>query len=250
MQRHARSAVVPVQPMEVSMNPRLLLAGTAACAVLFASFAHAQSTTTDPGFVPGTGQINPGHALQPPPTTPAAPIANPADVRAALLMPDPETISLGEDPNAGGKAQPVTTGKGITSGEQPGPIASTMQTKPAKFSHRNDVIDHMPTMGMPLRLDEKQRQQIFQAITSEKTPDLQTCRRRALRRGGADPPIAGQHSRHPRPRFPRLHEKQGEGLLSVDQNSRPDRGGYSGRQVGHSRSARSALKMTATSMTS
>ncbi|HEV2630107.1 MAG TPA: hypothetical protein VGV41_15850 [Pseudolabrys sp.] len=172
MQRHARSAVGPVQPMEVSMNPRPLLAGTVACAVLFASFAHAQSTTTDPGFVPDTGQINPGHALQPPPTTPPAPIANPADVRAALLMPDPGTISLGEDPNAGGKAQPATTGKSVTSGEQPGPIASTMQTKPAKFSHRNDVIDHMPTMGMPLRLDEKQRQQIFQAITSEKTSEI------------------------------------------------------------------------------
>lgn len=150
------------------MIRRSLFAGTVAFGVAFAAPTHAQ--TTQPGFVPGTGQINPGGAPHPPSATPAPPIADHEAVRAALLMPDPGTISTGEQPNTSGKPQPETTGKGITAGEAPGPIASTMQTKPAKFSHRNDVIDHTPTMAMPFRLDDAQRKQIVQAVMSESTP--------------------------------------------------------------------------------
>ena len=148
------------------MVARTLLLGTAALAVLLtAPLAHAQ----DKGFNPDTGQINQGAAHLPPAPTPPIPRANQEDVRAALLMPNPGTISLGEEPNAGGTPQPQTSGKGITSGEQPGPIASQLQTKPAKFSHRNDAIDHTPTMGMPFKLDPQQRQQIVQAVMAEKT---------------------------------------------------------------------------------
>ena len=155
------------------MIVRTLLASTVAVGTLLAAVSHAQDRpTTQPGFVPDTGQINSGHAPQPPSASPSRPIADPAEVRAALMMPDPGTISLGEDPNAGGAPQLATTGKGITGGEQPGPIGSTMQTKPAKFSRRNALIDHTPTMAMPLRLDEAQRQQIVQAIASEKEPAL------------------------------------------------------------------------------
>ena len=154
------------------MSTRLLLAAAIACATLYASLAYAESTSSsDPGFVPDTGQINPGTA--PHPWSAAAgplPIAEPAEVRAALLMPDPGTISLGEQAAANGKAQPETTGKGNASGEQPGPIGSTMQTKPAKFSHRNDVLDHTLTMGTPLLLDAQQRKQVFQAVMAQKTP--------------------------------------------------------------------------------
>jgi hypothetical protein len=156
--------------MEIRMLPRILLTGTLALgAVLTAPLAHSQ----DRGSVPQTGQINPGAAHQPPSAKPPAPIADREEVRAALMMPDPGTISLGEQPNTSGKAQPETTGKGITSVEQPGPIASTLQTKPAKFSHRNDAIDHTPVMGMPFKLDAQQRQRVFQAVMSNDTPSAE-----------------------------------------------------------------------------
>ena len=140
-------------------------------ALLAAAPGQAQNNavTQDPGFVPNTGQINPGGAPKVPSAKPSQPIPDREEIRAALMMPDPGTISTGEQPNAGGTPQPATTGKGITDVEEPGPIGSTMQTKPAKFSHRNDVIDHTPIMGMPLKLDEQQRQQIFQTIMDDKT---------------------------------------------------------------------------------
>jgi hypothetical protein len=157
--------------MEIRMLPRILLITTLALGTaLTCPLAHAQ----DRGFVPNTGQINPGAAHQPPSATPPTPIADREEVRAALMMPDPGTISLGEPPNTSGKAQPETTGKGITSGEEAGPIGSTLQTKPAKFSHRNDAIDHTPTMGMPFKLDAQQRQRIFQAVMSEDAPSAET----------------------------------------------------------------------------
>ena len=148
------------------MRPHPLLISTLALgAVLAAPLAHSQ----DKGFVPGTGQINEGAAHLPPAPTPPIPRANQEDVRAALLMPNQGTISLGEEPNASGTPQPQTTGKGLTSGEQAGPIASQLQTKPAKFSHRNDAIDHTPIMGMPFKLDAQQRQQIVQAVMADKS---------------------------------------------------------------------------------
>jgi hypothetical protein len=42
-----------------------------------------------------------------------------------------------------------------------------MQTKPAKFSHRNDVIDHSPTMAMPFPFNAQERQQIFKAVMAD-----------------------------------------------------------------------------------
>lgn len=149
------------------MVPRILLIGTLSLGTaLTAPFAHSQ----DRGSASQTGQINSGTAHQPPSATPPQPIADPEDVRAALMMPDPGTISLGEQPNTSGKAQPETTGQGITSVEQPGPIGSTLQTMPAKFSHRNDAIDHTPIMGMPFKLDAQQRQKIFQAVMADDAP--------------------------------------------------------------------------------
>lgn len=159
------------------MLPRTLLLGTVALAALLnAPLAYSDNTpaTADKGFVPGTGQINQGAAHLPPAPTPPIPRANQEDVRAALLMQNPGAISLGEEPNASGTPQPETTGKGLTSGEQAGPIGSQLQTKPAKFSHRNDAIDHTPIMGMPFKLDAQQRQQIAQAVMAEKTEGAAT----------------------------------------------------------------------------
>jgi hypothetical protein len=131
--------------------------------------SQTNAATGGGGLNADTGQINSGGAKPVPSSTPSAPIAGLEDVRAALLMQDPGTISVGEAPDAAGKAQPQTTGQGITAGEVPGPIGSTLQTKPAKFSHRNDAIDHTPIMGMPFPLDAQQRQRVFQAVMADNT---------------------------------------------------------------------------------
>ncbi len=149
---------------------RTSLLGAAALATLLSAPAYSEDkpATADKGFNPGTGQINQGAAHLPPAPTPPTPLADRKDVRAALLTPDPGTISVGEQPDASGKPQPETTAKGITNVEEAGPIGSTMQTKPAKFSHRNDAIDHTPIMGMPFKLDAQQRQHIVQAVIAQK----------------------------------------------------------------------------------
>jgi hypothetical protein len=152
------------------MFSRTILAATvAAGSLLLVHSAQSQNNVSNGNgaFNPGTGQINSGGDKVVPSAKPSAPIPNAKDVRAALLMQDPGTISLGEQPNPAGKAPPETTGQGITSGEGPGPIGSTMQTKPAKFSHRNDTIDHSPTMAMPFPLKPEQRQQIFKAAMAD-----------------------------------------------------------------------------------
>jgi hypothetical protein len=150
------------------------MATAALGALLIAAPAQSQKdpATHQEGFSPGTGQINTGSAKAVPSARPDSPIPSREEIRDALMVKDPGTISAGEDQDASGKPQPETTGKGLTSGEGPGPIGSTMQTKPAKFSHRNDVIDHTPIMGMPILLDAQQRQQLFQAVMSDKTQPM------------------------------------------------------------------------------
>jgi hypothetical protein len=145
------------------------MATVAAGALLLIQPAQPQNNLANGNgaFNAGTGQINSGGDKGVPSAKPSAPIPGHEEIRAALLMQDPGTISLGEQANAAGKPQPATTGQGITSGEGRGPIASTMQTKPAKFSHRNDVIDHSTTMGMPFPLDAQQRQKIFKAVMAD-----------------------------------------------------------------------------------
>ena len=50
-----------------------------------------------------------------------------------------------------------------------GPIGSFGQTIPAKFSKRNDILDHVPTMAIPLPLTQEQRKQIYDAVMAEKS---------------------------------------------------------------------------------
>ena len=50
-----------------------------------------------------------------------------------------------------------------------GPIGSTSQTMPSKLSERNDILDRMPTMAMPLPLSEQDRQKIYQAVMADKS---------------------------------------------------------------------------------
>jgi hypothetical protein len=155
-------------------------------ALVQAAWAEDPSSTLNPGFVPNTGQINPGHAAQPWSAAPALPQAQqPAqeDARAALMMPDNGAPSAGQGNQAGQASQ---TGPGNqagqggqqgapsqNSGAQSGPIGSTVQTMPAKFSKRNDLLDHMPMMAWPLPLNEQQRAQIYQAVMNDKSQPVE-----------------------------------------------------------------------------
>src|SRR5262249_8953577 len=183
------------------MTGRNLTVATAALATasllcVAAARAADPSAATQPGFVPASGQINPGHAAQPWSAAPPLPQdQQPAqeDARAALMMPDNGAPSAGRGggqatgqatppaPNGGGQStsgQPSggqstgdnasnTTG---TSGGPAGPIGATLQTMPAKFSHRNDLLDHMPMMALPLPLNAQQRQHIYQGVMRDKAP--------------------------------------------------------------------------------
>ena len=180
------------------MKDRILIAATVALAAaspIFVATACAAdpSADTQPGFVPDTGQINPGNAAQPWSNAPPLPHdQQPAqeEARAALMSPDNGAPSAGQSAGqepvqgaAQGAAQatpPVPNGGGQPSGGNapgaapsagpPGPIGATIQTMPAKFSHRNDVLDHMPVMAWPLALNAQQRQQIYQAVMADKLP--------------------------------------------------------------------------------
>ncbi|HZP78726.1 MAG TPA: hypothetical protein VFB45_21495 [Pseudolabrys sp.] len=80
------------------------------------------------------------------------------------------------------KAAPVGDAKAGAPGETPvpdpdeaaaapapgqGPIGATDQTMPAKFSSRNDKLDHLPIMALPLPFSDAQKQQIAQAVRKD-----------------------------------------------------------------------------------
>src|SRR5690242_10571888 len=183
------------------MTGRMFMAAaalaTAAPLLIAAAQAADPSAPAQPGVVPATGQINPGHA--PAPWSAAAPLpqdAQPAqeDARAALMMPDNGAPSAGQSAGQGpaqgtsqgtsqappppaNAGQPggtdITGSAGVNGGATAapsGPIGATIQTMPAKFSKRNDVLDHMPIAAWPLPLNEEQRRQIYQAVMADKSP--------------------------------------------------------------------------------
>jgi hypothetical protein len=96
------------------------------------------------------------------------------------MMPDNGAPSAGQA-SQGNQAnqvnQPNQDGQQATpsqnSSAQSGPIGSTVQTMPAKFSKRNDLLDHMPMMAWPLPLNEQQRQQIYQAVMNDKSQPVE-----------------------------------------------------------------------------
>jgi hypothetical protein len=157
--------------------------GTALAAVLAVSSMstiHAEDGTTvptNPGFVPSSGQINPGITLQAPSqSADIAKVPTPDDARAALMTPVSKQPSTGD-------ASAATTGTGAlqpgaqnassaaTTSEPPpsGPIGSVGETIPAKFSKRNDILDHVPIMAIPLPLTDEQRKQIYDAVMADKS---------------------------------------------------------------------------------
>jgi Spy/CpxP family protein refolding chaperone len=157
--------------------PAAVLA-TATAVAIVAAQASDRSPTVDPGFVPNTGQINPGHAAEPwSDAPPQAPQPSQEEARAALMMPDNGAPSAGPGSTpAPNGAEQLTTGSTSASttaaapASSPGPIGATTQTMPAKFSQRNDVLDRVPTTAWPLPLNEEQRRQIFNSVMADGSP--------------------------------------------------------------------------------
>ncbi|HMF23090.1 MAG TPA: hypothetical protein VKG24_13320 [Pseudolabrys sp.] len=130
---------------------------------------------TNPGYVPNTGQINPGTAQQP--SSQSTDFTNnptPEEVRAALMAPISRQPSTGDASTTTGSAAagtPQTQDANVNaaSSEPPpsGPIGSFGQTIPAKFSKRNDTLDHVPVMALPLPLNDEQRKKIYDAVMAD-----------------------------------------------------------------------------------
>ena len=142
---------------------------------------HAEDAL-NPGFVPNTGQINPGMPPQSSSqsTTPGNRPTQ-EEVRAALMAPISKQPSTGDtsasttgkgslDVNAG-SPEPGNANASIEPSPS-GPIGSFGQTIPAKFSTRNDILDHVPTMAIPLPLNAAQRKQIYDAVMADKSPSV------------------------------------------------------------------------------
>lgn len=149
----------------------LLLAGALACAVGL-SVAGAEENATNPGSNTGS------QVLAPSQPSGIRAIPTPEEAQAALREPVSIQPSAGGQQASGGKPPPgLTTGSSgagnantTVSNEPPpsGPIGAIGQTMPAKFSKRNDILDRAPIMAFPLDLSDQQRQQIYQAVMSDK----------------------------------------------------------------------------------
>jgi hypothetical protein len=151
----------------------VLAGGLLAAATLGVTSVAAQDSYTkeaDPGFVPNTGQINPGVPEQGASQSHEAIVLTPQQrARRALMAPISTLPSAGDTP-ASNAQPPAATGGNVNAAPPPsGPIGSIGQTIPAKFSARNSTLDHVPTMAWPLRLNDQQQRQIFQAVMADNT---------------------------------------------------------------------------------
>jgi hypothetical protein len=182
--------------MTHSQHPLMLATALAAgLAVLTAPAggpARADENTPaaiDPGFVPDTGQINRGFDPPVPSAAPASrPIPTPEQARAALMSPDPLQTAAGQSPA-------TTTGLAASGDtQQQGPIGATVQTMPAKFSERNDILDRVPIMAWPLLLSDQQRQQIYQAVMADQAQPVADADKLALSSAlSTDQALNGMH---------------------------------------------------------
>jgi len=134
-----------------------LIAAVALSALAGASLA-AEPRDTESG-----AKINPGQATQPPSGAPSG-----------------SMTQSGSGTDVQNKAAPVGDAKAGAAGETPipnpdeakaalapsesGPIGATRQTMPAKFSERNDKLDHLPIMAAPLPLSDEQKRKIVDAV--------------------------------------------------------------------------------------
>lgn len=162
-------------------NRFLLPFATSVAAVLIATSigvsngAEPGTGPTNPGLAAGTGQINTG--VEPHPgsqSNQADNIPTPDEARSALMAPISRQPSTGDASAAttgtGAQVTPGTPDSTANTGTEPppsGPIGSFGQTIPAKFSKRNDILDHVPTMAIPLPLSDQQRKQIYDAVMAD-----------------------------------------------------------------------------------
>jgi hypothetical protein len=199
--------------------PAAVLA-TATAVAIVAAQASDRSPTVDPGFVPNTGQINPGHAAEPwSDALPRAPQPSQEEARAALMMPDNGAPSAGPGSTpAPNGAEQLTTGSTSASttaaapASSPGPIGATTQTMPAKFSQRNDVLDRVPTTAWPLPLNEEQRRQIFNSVMADGSPPAagaQTWQFAIIRTDARSASAARSCGRYGRTARAAIRERQG-----------------------------------------
>ena len=162
-------------------NRYSLWLGTALAAVLAVSSMgtiraeDGAAVPTNRGFVPNFGQINPGITLQAPSQSPDfAKIPTPDEARAALITPVSKQPSTGDalaaTTGTGAQERQGTQNTSAANDPPPsGPIGSVGETIPAKFSKRNDVLDHVPIMAIPLPLTDEQRKQIYDAVMADKS---------------------------------------------------------------------------------
>lgn len=94
----------------------------------------------------------------------------------------PGGSSEGRQPsNTAGTVPPETTGArpaDSPADTRPGPIGATGQTMPSTISQRNEILDRVPIMAMPLALTEPERQRIYETVMADKsrqpTPDAES----------------------------------------------------------------------------
>ena len=83
--------------------------------------------------------------------------------------------TAGSAPNSDAVKSSAPTGPtaaGATAAAEPapsGPIGSFGDTLPAKYSQRNDILDRVPIMALPLPLTDQQRKQIYDAVMADKS---------------------------------------------------------------------------------
>jgi len=93
------------------------------------------------------------------------------------MAPVSTKISVGESggglpvaPSTTGAAQKGAAPAGNAATQSPtGPIGAIGATMPAKFSQRNDTLDRVPIMALPLPLSEQDRKTIYRAVMADKT---------------------------------------------------------------------------------
>lgn len=158
------------QPQQVALIAAALIAGAtfAVPATRAAAFAGNNVSALDPGFVPNTGQINRGFDEKDPTNSRPRRIPTPAQVHAAITAPDSNEPALG--PQSADANANVTTGAASPTVTLPAPIGATGQTMPAKFSERNDTLDRVPIMALPIPLSDQDRHRIYQAAMADKMP--------------------------------------------------------------------------------
>jgi len=163
---------------------KVWLAGMLALVLPVGVLAASKVSASDPGLVPDSGQINRGFDPKNPTDSKARSVPTPAEALAAAQTKASAQPALGTfgnaQPGPASNSGAATTGVAPANGAAangdaaaapaPGPIGAIGVTMPAKFSKRNDTLDRVPIMGLPLPLSNEQRKSIYQAVMAEHTP--------------------------------------------------------------------------------